>query len=99
MKRFVRMWRGELVLDDAFWNWAVFGGLIVNVTSSVAFLFLIVADRHAAAAVIGYVFSVPYNIAVVVGVWRSAARFDGDQRRADLARIATLVGMVILSVT
>lgn len=99
MKRFVLMWRGELALDDAFWNWAVFGGLIVNVTSSAAFLFLIVADRHAAAAIVGYVFSVPYNIAVVVGVWRSAARFDGDQRRADLARIATLVGMVIFSVT
>lgn len=53
MNRFIRMWRGELALDDAFWNRAVFGGLIVNVTSSAAFVFLIVADRPTAAAFVG----------------------------------------------
>lgn len=99
MKPFIRLWNGNLALADAFWNWAVFGGLIVNVTSTAAFLFLIVADRPVAAAVTGYVVSVPYNIAVVVGVWRSAARFEGEPRWADLARIGTLVGMVVLSVT
>jgi len=99
MKPVTRLWRGELALAEAFWNWAVFGGLIINLTSSAAFLFLIMAERPVAAAIAGYVFSVPYNLVVVVGVWRAAARYDGEQRWADLARIVTVVGMVVLSVT
>lgn len=99
MKSVKRLWRGELALADAFWNWAVFGGLVVNLTSSAAFLFLIMADRPVAAAIMGYAFSLPYNIAVVVGVWRSAARYDGERRWADWARIVTVAGMVLLSVT
>jgi len=99
MKTLKRLWNGELALADAFWNWAVFGGLIVNLTSSGAFLLLIVAERPVAAAIVGYAFSVPYNIVVLVGVWRSAARYDGEWKWADAARLATAVGMVLLSVT
>jgi hypothetical protein len=78
-----RLWRGELALDNAFWNWAVIGGLAVNLTSSIA----------------GYIFSVPYNIFVSVGVWRSAERYTGERKWAELAQIVTLVGMVLLTVT
>lgn len=99
MNRLLRLARGELALENAFWNWAVLGGLIVNVASSALFLFLIVADRPIAALVVGYAFSVPYNVIVTVGVWRSAARYDGERRWADLARIVTVAGMILLSVT
>jgi len=99
MKTLKCLWNGELALPDAFWNWAVFGGLIVNLTSSAAFLFLIMAEHPVAAAVSGYLFSVPYNIVVLVGVWRSAARYDGERKWADTARLVTAVGMVLLSVT
>lgn len=99
MNRLLRLLRGELALEDAFWNWAVLGGLLVNVASSALFLFLIVADRPIAALLVGYVLSVPYNVIVTVGVWRSAARYDGERRWADLARIVTVVGMILLSVT
>ena len=99
MKHLVRLWRGELTLDSAFWNWAVIGGLIVNVTSSAAFLALVMAEQPIAAVIVGYVLSVPYNVAAVVGVWRSAARYDGDPRWAEVARIVTAVGAIVLSVT
>ncbi len=99
MNRLLRLLRGELALEDAFWNWAVLGGLLVNVASSAFFLFLIVADRPVAALVVGYALSVPYNVIVTVGVWRSAARYDGERRWADLARIVTVAGMFLLSVT
>ncbi|MBT6443255.1 MAG: hypothetical protein HOK61_12580 [Alphaproteobacteria bacterium] len=99
MKTVFRLWRGELALADAFWNWAAVGGLAVNLVSSAAFLFLIMAEQPVVAALAGYVFSVPYNIVVVVGVWRSAARYDGEQKWADLARIVTAAGMILLSVT
>ena len=99
MKTLCRLWHGELALRNAFWNWAVFGGLIINLASSALFLFLIMADRPISAFIVGYAFSVPYNAIVLVGVWRSAERFAGERRLADFARIVTVIGMVLLSVT
>ncbi len=98
MKNLCRLWHGELTLQNAFWNWAVFGGLIINVVCGALFLFLIMADRPISAFIIGYAFPVPYNVIVLVGVWRSAGRFPGERRLADYARIVTVVGMVLLSV-
>ena len=98
MKHLFRLLQGELALENAFWNWAVFGGLIVNVVSTALFLFLIMADRPISAFIVGYAFPVPYNAIVLVGVWRSAGRFAGERRLADLARIVTVIGMVLLSV-
>jgi len=94
-----RLWRGELALADAFWSWAVLGGLAINLATSAALLALIMQDRPILAFIAGYAPSVPYNVIVSVGVWRSAARYAGDRRWADLARIVTLTGMVLLSVT
>ena len=99
MKNLRRLWYGEMALQNVFWNWAVFGGLIINVLSSGFFLFLIMADRPILGIIIGNAFSVPYNIMVSVGVWRSAERFAGERRWAELARIVTIIGMVLLSVT
>ena len=94
-----RLWRGEVPLPDAFWNWAVIGGLIVNIASSILFLYLVTADRPIAALIAGYAPSIPYNVLVTVGVWRSAERYEGERQWADLARLVTVVGMVLLSVT
>ena len=43
-------------------------------------------------------FPVPYNVIVLVGVWRSAGRFSGERQWADLARIVTVIGMILLSI-
>ncbi|MPZ39577.1 MAG: hypothetical protein GEU95_16265 [Rhizobiales bacterium] len=94
-----RLWQGDLPLPQAFWNWAVAGGVAVNALTSILFLALIMADHLVAAFVAGYALSVPYNFIVMVGVWRSAGRYVGDRRWADVARIVTVAGMVLLSVT
>ena len=94
-----RLWRGELALGRAFWNWAVLGGLAVNTASSGLFLFLMMNGHPIAALIAGYAPSIPYNIIATVGVWRAAGNYPGDRRWADLARIVTIIGMVLLSVT
>jgi hypothetical protein len=99
MPALMRLWRGELPLPTAFWNWAVAGGLLVNVTTSFAFLLLIARDQPIAALIVGYVLSVPYNIVATVGVWRAAGRYAGPSHWAQAARLATVVGMGVLSVT
>ncbi|WP_299358821.1 hypothetical protein [uncultured Paracoccus sp.] len=99
MKKLHALWRGELPLADAFWTWAILGGLLVNVTTTALFLAMITLDRPWAALVLGYVCSIPYSVAAVVGVWRSASRHQGSDSHADLARAATLLLMAVLSLT
>src|SRR5688572_2762608 len=70
------LWRGEVPLAQAFWNWAVIGALIVNGATTLAFLILIMVERPFAALIAGYAISVPYNILVAVGVWRAAGRYS-----------------------
>jgi len=86
-------------LDEAFWTWAVVGGLAVNVVSSFLFLMLISADRPIAALIVGYGVSVPYNVIALVGVWRADVPDESARTRADVMRIVTLVGMVLLTIT
>ena len=99
MTNLYRLWRGELALGRAFWNWAVIGGLAVNTASSALFLVLIANGRPIAAFIAGYAPSIPYNIIAAVGVWRSAGHYPGDRRWADLARIVTILGTALLSFT
>jgi hypothetical protein len=93
------LWSGTLPLRDAFWTWAVLGGLLVNISTSLLFLMLLTLDQPWPALIVGYGFSLPYNAVVVVGVWRSAARHDGPANEADLARVATVILMSVLSLT
>lgn len=94
-----RLWRGELPLATAFWNWAVFGAFAVNGTTSLLFLVLLMNERPMAALLAGYAVSVPYNVVVAVGVWRSAGCYEGDPRLRKLARIVAVGGMLLLSLT
>jgi hypothetical protein len=98
MRRFSRLWTGQLPLAEAFWTYAVVGGVAVNLVTSLLFLTLIAADRPVAALIVGYGLAVPYNVLVLVGVWRAAEQ-EGDRVRANLIRIVTLVGMILLSLT
>lgn len=99
MQKLIALWRGELSLGDAFWNWAVLGGLMVNVTTSIGFLVLLSMDQPWPALIAGYSFSVPYNVAAAVGVWRSAARYDPPHQHGEAARAAVVILMTLLSLT
>jgi hypothetical protein len=99
MEKLKALWRGDLSLGDAFWTWAVMTGLVVNITTSILFAVLIMNDLAVPALIIGYGLSVPYNILAVVGVWRSAARYEGPGLQAELARWASVILMTVLSLT
>lgn len=99
MENLKSLWRGDLLLRDAFWNWAVLGGLLINVTTTILFLILISADQPWPALIVGFAISKPYNLVALVGVWRSAARHNGLALHADLARWTSLILLTILSMT
>jgi hypothetical protein len=94
-----RLWRGELPLDAAFWNWAVIGGLLVNISTTIAFYVLIMNGRPVPAFAIGYALSISYNIMAAVGVWRAADRHTGSPRHAAWARWSAVVLLGLLSMT
>src|ERR671918_1371246 len=99
MTRLRALWSGNLPLGEAFWTYAVGIGLAVNLITSLLFLVLLSWDRPLAALFVGYALSVPYNLVALVGVWRFAGRHEGRRIHADLARIVSLVGLVLLSLT
>jgi len=99
MRKLQTLWRGDLHLGDAFWTWALFGGLIVNVITSILFLVLISHDMLWLALIVGKGFSLPYNLVTFVGVWRSAAQYVGPSFHADFARVALIILMTGLSLT
>ena len=94
-----RLWSGQVPLERAFWTYAVAGGLVVNLATSLLFLILVSSDFLLVALVTGYGLSVPYNLVALVGVWRAADRYEGDRALADVLRMVTLVGMLVLTVT
>jgi hypothetical protein len=73
MSELTTLHTGTVPLPHAFWSWAIAGGLIVNLTTTLGFLILTSADRTIFALIIGYGISLPYNIWVTIGVVRSAA--------------------------
>jgi len=95
----LRLWRGDLPLGEAFWSWAVLGGLLVNILTSIGFLWLVMAGMLVPAYVVGYGMSLPYNLVATVGVLRSAARADADPRWAGTARVVVVLLMIVLSLT
>ena len=96
MAKLRALWSGSLPLGEAFWTYAVSVGLAINLLTFLLFLILLSWDRPIAALMVGHVFTVPYNLVALVGVWRSAARYEGERIHAHLARIVTLVGMAAL---
>ena len=99
MKKLRSLWLGKLPLSEAFWTWAISVGLLVNIATSALFLAMITAYRPWAALLFGYALSVPYNLLAVVGVWRSAGRYQGPVGHADLARAVTIIVMLLLTLT
>lgn len=75
------LWAGRLPLPTAFWHWMIFWGFLFNLGATMASLAVLVAAGGGAPqgwaaglSVALHLLPVPYNIACLVGVWRSAAR-------------------------
>ena len=92
-----RLWAGDLPLPQAIWEYAVFYGLLINVLTDVLFYALLINDANSVLVVLAFALPIPYNIFVIVAVWRSAGRYPGPEKLRDLARLGTVVWMVVLT--
>jgi hypothetical protein len=93
-----RLWRGEVGLASAFWEYAIiFGTLAQAMTTGLAYG-AFVAGVPFVLAVLMFFVAVPYTLLVTVGVWRSADRYQGPVHWAHLARIAVVIWAIAATV-
>lgn len=85
-----RLWAGAVPLASAFWSYAMIGGTALNVATTLLAMALVAMDAPAVVAVIVFALPIPYNLLVLVAVWRSAGAYQGLRIWADLARGAIL---------
>ena len=90
-----RLWRGEVPLRTAFWEYAVVYGLVINVISVGGALINHALGGPIVVTSALFLLHDPYMLLVAVAVWRSAARYSGHRLWADLARAAVTVWAVI----
>ncbi len=85
------LWKGQLPLVQAFWEYAVVYVALANLCATFAAFAVVAADLPVALAVAVFLLPVPYVIVAVVGVWRSAAAYAGPPHWASLARTAAIL--------
>jgi hypothetical protein len=87
-------WRGELPLRVALWRdmWCI--GTVVNLAAALAALLLLAKGAPDAVGAAVYFSPVPYNLLLLVSVWRSAARAPGP---AALAAQLLAVAWIVLA--
>jgi hypothetical protein len=94
-----RLWTGEITLARTFWSYAMIGGTALNVVATCLALALVVIDAPAVVAASVFALPIPYNVLVLVAVWRSADRYEGPRLWADLARAAIVVWTITATAT
>ncbi len=88
------LWGGRCPLQEAFWLYAVVYGLLINFATLLGFFIVLINDANMVITALAFVAPVPYNVFVVVAVWRSAARYPGSKTWADFARLGVVIWMV-----
>jgi hypothetical protein len=91
LRRLGALWRGELPLEVAFWHYAIYYGLFVNLATSTVAIVLFLNDAPVAVFLAVHLLSVPYSILTAVGVWQSAASLMAAPASfANFARIGVI---------
>jgi hypothetical protein len=93
----VEFLHGGVPLGRAFWLWGILGGGIVSLFSTLLALTLIAVGAPGWLAVLVFAAHIPWNLVLLVGVWRSAGRPEVSPAAANLARMVILAWVVVLS--
>jgi hypothetical protein len=97
MRTILELWRGELPLGRVFWLWGILGGGVVALFTTIFALALLTAGAPAWLAALVFAAHIPWNLVLLVGVWRSAGRPEVGRDSASLVRVVMVAWVVILS--
>jgi len=89
-------WHGQVSLDRLFWVDMVLVGTLINLATSFAALIALGFKWPAWASIAVYAAPFPYNVFLVLAVWRMSERLG--PRAAGFARTGALGWLVIATV-
>lgn len=90
------LWKGQVPLARAFWEYAIIYGTLANLVATMAALALVIVNVPTAVPVCVFLIPAPYIIVAATGVWRSAETYDGPLHWAILARITAVFWAVTM---
>ena len=91
MAHLVALWKGNVPLGQAFWGYAIVYGTIANIAATAAAIAAVAASLPDAVAIGLFLVPVPYILTAVVGVVRSADRYQGAPMWAGSAKVAVIM--------
>jgi hypothetical protein len=91
------LWAGRIPLPRIFWNYGIVASLLINLAATALAMGLIAAGVPNFMALAVFILPIPWNILMVVGVWRSAGLYSGPASHAVAARLAITAWSVTLS--
>ena len=91
MAHLVALWKGNVPLDQAFWGYAIVYGTIANVVATAAAITAVAASLPDALAIGLFLVPIPYILTAVIGVVRSADRYQGPPMWASMAKVAVIM--------
>ena len=97
MRLIKQLWAGGIPLGQAFWQYTVVYGLLLNLVTHALFFALLMRDANIIPVALAFALPIPYNLFMIVAVWRSADRYQGPKSSAELARIVAVVWMIVLT--
>jgi hypothetical protein len=90
------LWRGDLPLGQAFWEYAITYGTIANIVATSAAIAAATVGLPDVITVCLFMSPLPYILTAVVGVVRSADKHQGAPEWATTAKIAVIAWGVLL---
>lgn len=91
LRNLTALWRGEMPLDRAFWEFAIAYGTTANIVATVAAIGAAAAGLPDILVIGIFVTPLPYIFLAVLGVFRSAHRYQGPLEWRHLARVAVVI--------
>ena len=91
MAHLVALWKGDVPLGQAFWGYAIVYGTIANVVATAAAIAAVAASLPDALAIGLFLVPIPYILTAVIGVVRSADRYQGPPMCASIAKVAVIM--------
>ena len=95
---FADRWRGETPLAILFWRDMAAYGTLLNAVTTITAIVLLAAKVPAPLAVAVHFSPLPYNIFLLVAVWRTADRSNATGLVKDMARAGSAIWIMLATV-
>ena len=93
---FVALWRGDVPLGQAFWEYAIAYGTIANIVATAAAIVTVAVGLPEALAICLFLMPLRLHFDCRRGSRRSANKYRGPPERAITAKIAVILWGVVM---